>query len=77
MTSRFDRFNDQISSLQADESPRPDQLRRAENKGNYDGAAEEVAILRMAAALNSLRPSAGKPDPNFVARLRARVLSEV
>ena len=35
----------------------------------------EVAMLQMAAHLNSLRPRAGTPDPAFVASLRARMSS--
>jgi len=37
--------------------------------------SDEVEVLRMAAHLNSLRPGAGTPNPDFVASLRARMLA--
>ncbi len=37
-------------------------------------SAEQMALLQMAANLNSLSPEASQPDPAFVARLRHCIL---
>ncbi|MBF6612947.1 MAG: hypothetical protein IVW55_07430 [Chloroflexi bacterium] len=37
-------------------------------------SAEQMALLQMAANLNSLNAEASQPDPAFVARLRYRIL---
>lgn len=39
--------------------------------------SEELEMLQMAAHLNSLRPHAALPSPDFVASLRSLMLAEV
>lgn len=59
-------LNSAIDVIQAGESLRP--LMPASEEG-------DVALLKMAALLNSLRPDAACPDPGFVRGLLERVLA--
>jgi hypothetical protein len=67
--NKYDRLNNRIDLMQAGKSP----WRAGEGERV---SAEEVAILRMAALLNSLRDDADRPDPHFTVRLREHALAE-
>ncbi len=70
-----DTCNNYIDRLQADASPGAHITWRGNGaKGQQVGL--DVAMLQMAAHLNSMRPGANVPNMGFVAQLRSRVLSE-
>lgn len=68
MKSRIDWLDGEIERMHAG--------RRLSTAGLVDVGepGEAIAILQMAARLNSLRPGALEPDPGFLAGLRDRVL---
>ena len=67
----FEILNTRIERMQADRSFRDI------GPWNSERMSEEVAMLQMAAHLNSLRPGADTPCPDFVSSLRARMLGAV
>jgi|GEM_PF-2762835 len=76
--TEIDILNNYIDRLQADASPG---ARGAHGTWRGDGAKGQplgldVAMLQMAAHLNSLKPGANVPNMGFVAQLRSRVLAE-
>jgi hypothetical protein len=72
MDLRFEWLNEQIDLIQADKRLNP-----GAGKSGYMPDAGDLTALRMAVKLNAARPGAGKPDPDFLAGLRARVLAAV
>ena len=68
-------LNTYIDRLQADSSPRLHVTWREEGTREQDGP-RDIAMLQMAAALNSMRLGANSPNARFVSQLRARVLAE-
>ena len=72
MDLRLDWLNEQIDLMQAD--------RRLDPLGSATGYRPDtgdLAALRMAAQLHASRAGAGRPDPDFLVGLRARVLAYV
>jgi hypothetical protein len=70
----IEKLNNYIDRLQADASPRT--LDMGGDGEGSQAASIEIAMLQMAAHLNSMRPRAGVPDPGFLSNLRSRVLAE-
>lgn len=70
----IERLNNYIDRLQADASPRTLDM-SGDGEGPQAGGIQ-IAMLQMAAHLNSMRPRSGVPDPGFLANLRSRVLAE-
>ena len=74
--THLDRLNNYIDRLQADASPGAHGTWRTD--GSRDQAnGPDIAMLQMAAHLNSMRPGADVPNARFVTQLRSRVLSEI
>ena len=69
MNPRIDWLNGQIDRMQAGRGM------AAIDLAIGDAPGETIALLQMAAQLNSLRPGALEPAPGFLAGLRERVLS--
>jgi hypothetical protein len=72
--TEIDILNNYIDRLQADASPGAHGTWRDDGaKGQQVGL--DVAMLQMAAHLNSMRPGANVPNKGFVTQLRSRVLA--
>ena len=72
--TEIDILNNYIDRLQTDASPGTHGTWRGNGaKGQPLGL--DVAMLQMAAHLNSMRPGANVPNMGFVAQLRSRVLA--
>lgn len=72
MDGAIERLNHQIDLMQAGRSP----FSECGRSPGEEFSPEECAILKMALLLNSLRPGAGQPDQQFLARLRSEMLEE-
>jgi hypothetical protein len=73
MEPHYDWLNVQIERLQADRSVRPGNTRKRVPGVDYEPDSGDVALLRMAAHFNGLRPGALTPDPGFISDLRSRL----
>ena len=69
MNPQLDWLNDQIDHMQAGKS-----LQSSLDYMLEGEPGELMAMLQMAAQLNSLRPGAMRPDAGFIAGLRERVM---